>query len=64
MNISQYAKPCPFCGNERMRFERVEVGGFIGIKWWRLYCSECGCATGIHEVQKDCLEVWNRRVEK
>ena len=73
MAIEQIAKPCPFCG-----CDRVEVYEGTTFRWRLVRCFECGAQAGEVRAQTmgfgtkaeweakaraDAISAWNERTE-
>jgi Lar family restriction alleviation protein len=59
--MSEERKPCPFCGGNRIQFERlVDLDG--RVVRYRLYCVACQCSPDIwKETADDAIAFWNTR---
>lgn len=47
-------KPCPFCGNEDIRVERI-------YNYYEVICSDCLSRTEEYPTKEEAIEVWNNR---
>jgi hypothetical protein len=59
--MTEERKPCPFCGGNRIQFERwVDLDG--RVVRYRLYCVACLCAPDIwKETAAEAIVLWNTR---
>ncbi len=52
------AKPCPFCGEEKIRLYKK---GLV-MEWYYLMCSKCGAGTVELPSKESAKKYWNQRV--
>ena len=57
--VEETLKPCPFCGGEAFRRDRVVEGH----KVYRIYCKMCGVMM-VSPVPDYVAELWNRRKQE
>jgi len=61
------AKPCPFCGSERIAsYKKIILTPFFEEKEWHfLVCKQAGCAarTSNFPEKESAIKAWNKRVE-
>ncbi len=54
--MSEYLKPCPFCGGKNMRIWNTST------PW--VSCDDCLANTAYGETKEEAIEQWNRRADK
>lgn len=64
--VKEGAKPCPFCGSEKVRFRKIRepLPGFEESDGgdWMVGCWDCGTQFIIFHTN-DLYKKWNRRKE-
>jgi len=60
-------KPCPFCGAEDIRIDRIYFNPLFGPDSIpdevRIGCPSCGLEGFIGETEEEVVELWNFRFE-
>lgn len=51
-------KPCPFCGNE------AKIMRGCGEDWVQCTNPKCECASSMHTMTSQAIQIWNRRVKE
>lgn len=60
--MSEYLKPCPFCGNEAILEERVMIGESDNFHRWFYECQTCGVENGGFVTGAEATTAWNTRI--
>ncbi len=53
-----YLKPCPFCGREKIEFNKPEEY----YDEFECECDDCGARGGWEDTEELAAENWNKRV--
>ncbi len=56
------AKPCPFCGEEIIRYSYHKSSIIGGFKIYRATCTKCGATVGFCLSIESAKRKWNQRV--
>lgn len=58
-------KPCPFCGNKEILYEKYEHSGTSAMIRWRVWCTKCiACIDpGYAQSRFTVQTMWNRRAK-
>lgn len=65
--MSVKLKPCPFCGSENLRLQKMRVydanDKLTNDIFYRYECQYCGAWGGGGYTEKNATERWNHRAE-
>lgn len=57
-NDPEALRPCPFCGSE------AKIMRGCGEDWVQCMNPKCECASSMHTMTSQAIQIWNRRVSE